>query len=124
MKLGIAPVINASANVRDCQLGRYTQVGPRTSMIESTLGDYCHVVNDAEIIYTAIGKFCSIAVMVRINPGSHPMCRSSQSHFTYRAGHKVVQAHGLLWVMKDGSGPRRFSSSALDSCRCRHEQGT
>jgi phosphonate metabolism protein (transferase hexapeptide repeat family) len=84
-KLGIAPLIDASANVRDCKLGRYTQVGPRTSMTESTLGDYSYVVNDAEIIYTTIGKFCSIAAMVRINPGNHPMWRASQSHFTYRA---------------------------------------
>jgi hypothetical protein len=30
----------------------------------------------------------------------------------------------LEWVMKDGWPPRRFSSSALDSCHCRHEQWT
>ena len=54
-------------------------------MIESTLDDYSYVVNDCEIITTTIGKFCSIAAMVRINPGNHPMWRASQSHFTYRA---------------------------------------
>jgi phosphonate metabolism protein (transferase hexapeptide repeat family) len=47
--------------------------------------DYSYVVNDAQITYTTIGKFCSIAAMTRINPGNHPMQRVSQSHFTYRA---------------------------------------
>jgi hypothetical protein len=38
------------------------------------------------VIYTTIGKFCSIAASVRINPGNnHPMERASQAHFTYRA---------------------------------------
>ena len=42
-------------------------------------------MNDSDIIYTTIGKFCSIAAMTRINPGNHPMQRASQAHFTYRA---------------------------------------
>ena len=49
------------------------------------MGDYSYVVNDAQITYTRIGKFCSIAAMTRINPGNHPMHRASQAHFTYRA---------------------------------------
>src|SRR5258708_7588637 len=49
------------------------------------MDDYSYVVNDAEITYTTIGKFCSIAAMTRINPGNHPMQRASQAHFTYRA---------------------------------------
>ncbi len=86
-KLDLSPLIHDSATVRDCRLGHYTEIGPRTSIIESTLGDYSYVVNDCEIITTTIGKFCSIAAMVRINPGNHPMWRASQSHFTYRASH-------------------------------------
>jgi phosphonate metabolism protein (transferase hexapeptide repeat family) len=49
------------------------------------MGDYSYVVNDGEVAYAAIGKFCSIAAHVRLNPGNHPMWRASQSHFTYRA---------------------------------------
>jgi hypothetical protein len=49
------------------------------------MGDYSYVVNDGEVAYAAIGKFCSIASHVRLNPGNHPMWRASQSHFTYRA---------------------------------------
>jgi phosphonate metabolism protein (transferase hexapeptide repeat family) len=84
-KLGLEPVIDPTAQVRQATLGRYTEIGARTAFVESTLGDYSYVVNDSDVIYTTIGKFCSIAAMTRINPGNHPMQRASQSHFTYRA---------------------------------------
>jgi phosphonate metabolism protein (transferase hexapeptide repeat family) len=84
-KLGLEALIHPTAHVRDCTFGRYTEVGARTSITETRLGDYSYVVNDANIIYAAIGKFCSIAAMTRINPGNHPMHRASQSHFTYRS---------------------------------------
>ncbi|MEZ5787029.1 MAG: chloramphenicol acetyltransferase [Xanthobacteraceae bacterium] len=79
------PLIDPTAQVRDCTLGRYTEVGPRTKLLETALGDYSYVVNDSDIAYATIGKFCSIAAMTRINPGNHPMQRASQAHFTYRA---------------------------------------
>lgn len=84
-KLSQSPLIHPTAEVSRSKLGRYTEVGERTSFVESSLGDYSYVVNDADIIYTTIGKFVSIAAMTRINPGNHPMQRASQSHFTYRS---------------------------------------
>jgi len=84
-KLGATPVIDPTATVRDSRLGRYTEVGARTSIVESSFDDYSYIVSDGEVIYTEIGRFCSIARAVRINPGNHPMHRASQSHFTYRA---------------------------------------
>lgn len=84
-KLGLDPVIDPTAKVRQATLGRYTEIGARTSFAESSLGDYSYVVNDADVIYTTIGKFCSIASHTRINPGNHPMMRASQSHFSYRS---------------------------------------
>lgn len=84
-RLGIEPLIDPTAKVRQATLGRYTEIGARTSFAESVLGDYSYVVNDSDVIYTTIGKFCSIAAHTRINPGNHPMQRASQSHFTYRA---------------------------------------
>jgi phosphonate metabolism protein (transferase hexapeptide repeat family) len=83
--LGTEPLIDPTARVRQATLGRYTEIGARTAFVESTLGDYSYVVNDSDVIYTTIGKFCSIAAHTRINPGNHPMQRASQSHFTYRA---------------------------------------
>jgi phosphonate metabolism protein (transferase hexapeptide repeat family) len=79
------PTVDSTAKIRDCRLGRYTEVGARTSMIETVLDDYSYIVHDGEVAYTTIGKFCSIASHVRINPGNHPMWRASQAHFTYRS---------------------------------------
>jgi phosphonate metabolism protein (transferase hexapeptide repeat family) len=84
-KLGPQPLIDPTATVERCRIGRYTEVGARTSLVEVELGDYSYVVNDADAIYARIGRFCSIASHTRINPGDHPMQRVSQSHFTYRA---------------------------------------
>ena len=85
MKLGLEPFIDPAAKVVRSLLGRYTEVGPRTELLEVDLGDYSYVVNDSDIAYSRIGKFVSIAAMTRINPGNHPMHRASQAHFTYRA---------------------------------------
>ncbi len=83
--LSLQPVIDPSAQIRSCTLGRYTEVGARTKLLEVQMSDYSYVENDGDIAYCSIGKFCSIAAMTRINPGNHPMQRASQSHFTYRA---------------------------------------
>src|SRR5665213_2824068 len=83
--LSVEPTIDPSAKLNDVKLGAYTEVGARTILQEVTMEDYSYVVNDAQITYTAIGKFCSIAAMTRINPGNHPMHRATQAHFTYRA---------------------------------------
>ena len=83
--LSTTPLIHPTAEVRDSALGAYTEVGARTVLAEVSLGDYSYIVNDGNVIYSEIGKFCSIAAMVRINPGNHPMWRASQAHFTYRA---------------------------------------
>jgi phosphonate metabolism protein (transferase hexapeptide repeat family) len=83
--LSTTPSVDPTANVRDSRLGVYTEVGARTKLLEVELDDYSYVVNDSDIAYATIGKFCSIAAMTRINPGNHPMHRASQAHFTYRA---------------------------------------
>jgi phosphonate metabolism protein (transferase hexapeptide repeat family) len=83
--LSTTPLIDPSAEVRDCRLGTYCEVGARTRLLEVELGDYSYIVNDGDAAYATIGKFCSIAAMTRINPGNHPMQRASQSHFSYRA---------------------------------------
>lgn len=84
-RLGLEPLIHPTADVVRSALGRYTEVGARTKLLDVEMGDYSYVVNDADIAYAHIGKFTSIAAMTRINPGNHPMERASQAHFTYRA---------------------------------------
>jgi phosphonate metabolism protein (transferase hexapeptide repeat family) len=83
--LSTEPSVDPSATLHDVSIGAYCEVGARTILQEVVLGDYSYVVNDSQITYTTIGKFCSIAAMTRINPGNHPMHRATQSHFTYRS---------------------------------------
>jgi phosphonate metabolism protein (transferase hexapeptide repeat family) len=83
--LSVMPSVDPSAKLHETRLGAYCEVGARTILHDVSMGDYSYVVNDAQITYTAIGKFCSIAAMTRINPGNHPMHRATQAHFTYRA---------------------------------------
>ena len=64
-------VIHSTAEVRDSHLGGWTEIGARASFVKSSFGDYSYMVNDAEIIYTEIGRFCSIAAHTRITPQAH-----------------------------------------------------
>jgi phosphonate metabolism protein (transferase hexapeptide repeat family) len=84
-QLSLVPSVDPTARLHDVTLGAYCEVGARTILQEVSMGDYSYVVNDAQITYTTIGKFVSIAAMTRINPGNHPMHRATQAHFTYRA---------------------------------------
>jgi phosphonate metabolism protein (transferase hexapeptide repeat family) len=79
-----SPRVHASAQLRDCDLGRFTDVAERVVMAECTLGDYSYVERQAEAIYTTIGKFCAIAANTRINALGHPIDRVSQHKITYR----------------------------------------
>lgn len=42
-------------------------------------------MDDVTINYSEVGKFCSIASHVCINPVDHPMDRVTQHHMTYRS---------------------------------------
>ena len=88
--LGHEPSIHRTASVRDTVFGRWCEVGARTKVAESRFGDYSYVVNDSDIIYADIGKFCSIAAHARLNPGNHPLDRVMLSHVSYRSS-----AYGL-----------------------------
>ncbi len=83
--LSLQPLIHPTATLHDSHAGAYCEIGARTVLHEVTMGDYSYVVNDSQIAYATIGKFCSIAAMTRINPGNHPMHRAAQAHFSYRA---------------------------------------
>ncbi len=83
-RLTETPTIHASCHLVDSWVGRWTELGPQTSLLESTFDDYSYTAGQVSIAYTDVGKFCSIAAQVRINPGNHPMGRVTQHHFTYR----------------------------------------
>lgn len=79
------PRVSPTARVRDSKLGLYCEVGQNCLLEESEMGDYSYLAGDCDVIHTRMGKFCSIASHVRINPGNHPMQRAALHHFTYRA---------------------------------------
>jgi len=89
-RLGAAPTIHPQASVTDCDLGAWTEVGKGTVMRESAMGDYSYITEAGHVVWTTIGKFCSIANAARINPGNHPTWRAVQHHSVYRAA-----AYGL-----------------------------
>jgi phosphonate metabolism protein (transferase hexapeptide repeat family) len=82
--LGIEPNIDPSAHVANSVIGPWTWIGPGSSIIDSTFGDYSYTAGDVSILYSEVGKFCSIASHARINPPNHPMERVTQHHMTYR----------------------------------------
>lgn len=83
--LSEAPTIHPDAKVEDCELGIWTEVGQRTQMKASSMGDYSYITQDGHVVWTTIGKFCSIANGARINPGNHPTWRAVQHHSVYRS---------------------------------------
>lgn len=90
-RLDETPSIHPDAEVaEDCTLGRWTEVGRRTQMKASSMDDYSYITEDGHVVWTTIGKFCSIANGARLNPGNHPTWRVCQHHAIYRSA-----AYGL-----------------------------
>lgn len=89
-RLSKAPTIHPEATVTDCDLGAWTEVGKGTMMKNVDMGDYSYITQHCHVVWTTIGKFCSIANSTRINPGNHPTWRATQHHSVYRA-----EAYGL-----------------------------
>lgn len=84
-KLSETPLIDPTAEVTDCTLGRYTEVSVRSRISETELGDYSYIMEDCSVWCATIGKFANIASSVRINATNHPTWRATLHHFTYRA---------------------------------------
>ncbi|MEO0544198.1 MAG: DapH/DapD/GlmU-related protein [Pseudomonadota bacterium] len=84
------PTIHKGAQVDDCELGVWTEVGKGTIMKSASMGDYSYITRDCHVVWATIGKFCSIANSTRINPGNHPTWRAVQHHSVYRS-----EAYGM-----------------------------
>jgi phosphonate metabolism protein (transferase hexapeptide repeat family) len=83
-ELGEEPLIHPSCRIRNSTIGPWTWLGEYTWLVDSSFGDYSYAAGNVQIIYTEVGKYCSIANSVRINPGNHPQWRVTQHHMTYR----------------------------------------
>ncbi|PKP80217.1 MAG: chloramphenicol acetyltransferase [Alphaproteobacteria bacterium HGW-Alphaproteobacteria-2] len=69
----------------NCRLGRFTEVGRGSRLLNTDLGDYSYCDRYADIANTSVGKFANIASFTRIGPTDHPMQRASLHHFLYRS---------------------------------------
>lgn len=78
------PQIDRTSHIMHSYCGSWTSIGPNNKVIESQIGDYSYTMDDVTINYADIGKYCSIASHVCINPVNHPMERVTQHHMTYR----------------------------------------
>lgn len=73
-----------SSTIIDTKFGVWNEVDKNCIFLESEIGDYTYFGDNCDVAHAKIGKFCSVAKGVRINPANHPMERATQHHFTYR----------------------------------------
>lgn len=76
--------IHPSCRIVKSRVGEYVDLFANTMLMESTIDDYSYTAGNVHVVYSDIGKFCSIANSTVINPGNHPMWRVTQHHCTYR----------------------------------------
>ncbi|MBN9234054.1 MULTISPECIES: DapH/DapD/GlmU-related protein [Phyllobacteriaceae] len=85
-RLSETPLIDPTAQLENCTLGRYTEVAEGCRLVETEIGDYSYIMPNGQTWCVTIGKFANIAASVRINATHHPMSRATLHHITYRAG--------------------------------------
>jgi phosphonate metabolism protein (transferase hexapeptide repeat family) len=76
-------VIDATASIRDSNIGRCCEVLADTSLHNVELGNYSYLGPRCMVGDAIIGKFCAIAAEVRIGAPNHPMDRPSTHRFSY-----------------------------------------
>ena len=76
--------IDPTCNIINSSIGEYVDLFPHTTLFESSIDDYSYIAGNGHVIYSTIGKFCSIANSTVINPGNHPQWRVTMHHSTYR----------------------------------------
>ncbi|GHG92425.1 LbetaH domain-containing protein [Pseudodonghicola xiamenensis] len=79
------PLVHEDCVISNSDLGRFVEIGARTRMSNSTMGDYSYCDRDCDIANTQVGKFANIASAVRIGATDHPLDRASLHHFMYRS---------------------------------------
>lgn len=76
--------IDPSCRIINSSIGEYVDLFANTMMLDSSIDDYSYIAGNGQVVYSTIGKFCSIANQTVINPGNHPQWRVTQHHMTYR----------------------------------------
>lgn len=84
-RLSPAPTIGPGCEIRRSRLGRYTEVGEGSVLLDVELGDYSYCARLCDIQNARVGKFSNIASMVRIGATDHPLDGAALHHFLYRS---------------------------------------
>lgn len=82
--LGEEPSIHPQARITDSSFGPWTFVNWDSRVRNSTVGAYTYFMERCQVTHSDVGKFCSIASDVRLNPGEHPLDRPTTNHLSYR----------------------------------------
>ena len=61
------PLIHPTSQTKNCRFGRYVEIGDHCVLEETEVGDYTYCFGSNDIIYTALGKFNSIATAALID---------------------------------------------------------
>lgn len=79
------PVVSEKATIINSWLGEFTEIMDHAEIVDSEIDNYSYVCEYSMVAYAKIGRFVSIAPMVRIGAPNHPYDWVSQHHFTYRS---------------------------------------
>ena len=67
-------VILSSCNLSSASvLGKYVKLFHNVTIVDSDIGDYTYIQQDAVVNNARVGRFCSIAAGVAIGGGEHPL---------------------------------------------------
>lgn len=77
------PIIGKHSHVQQTQLADYVEIGEQNHIDNCTIGAYTYTGQYCFLQNSRLGKFNSIAAMVRIGPTNHPYERASQHLFAY-----------------------------------------
>jgi UDP-3-O-[3-hydroxymyristoyl] glucosamine N-acyltransferase len=75
-ELSTQPLIGKETTVHESAIGYACEIGDRCRVSHTILDEYSYLSSDCDVSNATIGKFCSIASHVRINPGNHPLPRA------------------------------------------------
>jgi hypothetical protein len=95
--------IDPTAELHDCSIGRYTEVGARTRLLEVELSDYSYVVNDSDILMGA-PKVLEVAVSKPAPPKSRGRMALEDSDLSTTHG----QTKDIVDRLVEKSGPARI----------------
>lgn len=86
-----------SAQVEESIISRNAKVWNNCKVFHSEIGDYSYLGPNSRLVYTKVGKYCSLAANCIIGMGTHPLVFfSTSSLFTSRKN-----GTGISWARTD-----------------------